>query len=110
MSDQPQFLPAEPASAPAEDAAPAPRPPAPPLPSSPLERAQLESEGKLPTQTAEDDRTTMVAFGLLFVVPLLIIILSLVFLLPFINAQINRDQNPGGAVTQSAPNGQTPTR
>ena len=70
----------------------------------------MESEGRLPTQTAEDDRTTMAAFGLLFIVPLLIIILSLLLLFPFINAQLTRDSNPGGAITQSAPNGQTPSR
>jgi len=77
------------------------------LPDSPLERAKLEAQtGTIRTQ--DSDRSTMVAFGLLFVVPVLIILLSLLLLLPFINSQLTED--PSGVDTQSISRGQTPTR
>lgn len=81
-----------------------------PVPASPLERAKLESQGLLPTQTKDDERSTMVAFGLLFIVPILIILLSLLLLFPFINAQVNREPDASGVDTQSISKGQTPTR
>lgn len=77
------------------------------LPDSPLERAKLEAQtGTIRTQ--DSDRSTMVAFGLLFVVPVLIILLSLLLLLPFINSQLTED--PSGVDTQSISRGQTPSR
>lgn len=77
------------------------------LPDSPLERAKLEVQTG-PIRTQDSDRSTMVAFGLLFVVPILIILLSLLLLLPFINSQLTED--PSGVDTQSISRGQTPTR
>ena len=77
------------------------------LPASPVERAKLEAQqGTL--RDEESDRTTMVAFGLLFIVPLLIIILSMLLLLPFIHSQLVEDQS--GAQVQTSTNGLTPTR
>lgn len=77
------------------------------LPDSPLERAKLEAQSGQQIREASD-KTTMVAFGLLFVVPVLIILLSLLFLLPFINSQLTED--PSGVDTQSISRGQTPSR
>ncbi len=77
------------------------------LPDSPVERAKLEAqEGTL--RDKESDRTTMVAFGLLFIVPLLIIILSMLLFLPFIHSQLVEE--PGGAQVQTSANGLTPMR
>lgn len=77
------------------------------LPASPVERARLEAqEGEVPSEIG--DRTTMVAFGLLFIVPLLIIILSLLLFLPFIHSQLTEE--PSGAQVQTSANGLTPTR
>lgn len=83
---------------------------APPLPDSPLQRAKMESEGKIPQHNELQDRSTMVAFGLLFVLPVLIIIFSALLLLPFINAQLNQDADPGGAIIQTGRNLPPPTR
>lgn len=80
------------------------------LPASPLERARLESEGKIPVRSELEDRSTMVAFGLLFVVPIFIILFAILLLLPFINAQLNQDPNPGGATVQMSPNQLPPQR
>ena len=77
------------------------------LPASPVERAKLEAqEGTL--RNEESDRTTMVAFGLLFIVPLLIILLSLLLFLPFIHSQLSEE--PSGAQVQTSANGLSPTR
>lgn len=43
------------------------------------------------------DRTTVVAFGLLFVLPAIIIVLSMLFLLPLISHSIQEE--PSGATT-----------
>ena len=110
QSLSPEELPAAreiPASPPAE---PAPKTLAQPLPDSPVERAILESQGKIPLRSELEDRSTQVAFGLLFVVPFLIIVLSLLLLFPFIYGQINREPDPSGVDTQSISKGQTPTR
>ncbi len=75
-----------------------------------MERAKLEAEGKLPPRNELADRSTMVAFGLLFVLPLLIILFSALLLLPFINSQMTQDADPGGAIVQSGPNNLARTR
>ncbi len=77
------------------------------LPASPVERARLEAQaGEPPSEIG--DRTTMVAFGLLFVVPLLIILLSVLLLLPFINSQLTED--PSGVRVQSSSGSAPPSR
>lgn len=86
------------------------RPVARPFPSSPMERARLESQGHIPPRNPMEERSTMVAFGLLFVLPLFIILFAMLLLLPFINSQLNQDPNPGGATVQSSPNQLPPTR
>ena len=43
------------------------------------------------------DRTTVIAFGLLFVLPALIIVFSLLFLMPLIAQNLTRE--PSGATT-----------
>ncbi|RYX85841.1 hypothetical protein EON83_03550 [bacterium] len=83
---------------------------APPLPDSPLLRAKMESEGRIPQHNELQDRSTMVAFGLLFVLPILIILFSALLLLPYINAQLSQDSEPGGAIVQTGPNLPPPTR
>ena len=77
------------------------------LPSSPVERARLEIEAGGP-KNEFNDRSTQVAFALLFVVPLLIILLSVLLFIPFISHQMNDD--PSGVRTQPSANGQTPSR
>jgi hypothetical protein len=77
------------------------------LPASPVERARLEAQaGEPPSEI--NDRTTQVAFALLFIVPLLIILLSILLFLPFINSQLTED--PSGVQVQRSANGQSPAR
>lgn len=52
-----------------------------------IERAH--ADGKKSARKETFDRTTIIAFGLLFVLPALIIVLSLLFLLPFIARNVN---------------------
>lgn len=80
------------------------------LPDSPVERARLEAQGKIPVHNEINDRSTQVAFALLFVVPLLIIIFAVLLLLPFINAQLTQSPDPSGVTTQSSPNQLPPQR
>ena len=49
------------------------------------------------------DRTTVIAFGLLFVLPAVIIVFALVFMLPFIARSVG--QEPSGATTIRSNNG-----
>ncbi len=56
-----------------------------------------KSDGKKSAQKEAFDRTTVVAFGLLFVLPALIIVLSLLFFLPFIARNVNSE--PSNAPT-----------
>ena len=49
------------------------------------------------------DRTTVVAFGLLFVLPALVIVFSLLFLMPIIAQSLTREQS--GATTIRANSG-----
>jgi len=72
------------------------------LPASPVERARLEAQGGV-QQNELNDRSTQVAFALLFVVPLLIILLSLLLFFPFIARQMGND-DPSGVRIQTAPN------
>ncbi len=50
---------------------------------------QANTDGKKSAQKETFDRTTVIAFGLLFVLPALIIVLSLLFVLPLIARNIN---------------------
>lgn len=112
MTDTPEQSPRE--DSPREETSPPPLPAPPPgvsrLPDSPVERAKLEAEGRIPQNNELQDRSTMVAFGLLFVVPLLIIVFSVLLLLPFINSQLTQDPDPGGATVQTSPNQLPPSR
>lgn len=55
------------------------------------------ADGQRSTKREAYDRTTVVAFGLLFVLPALIIVFSLLFLLPIIARSLT--QEPSGATT-----------
>ena len=50
---------------------------------------QAQADGKKSAQKETFDRTTVIAFGLLFVLPALIILLSILFFLPFIARNVN---------------------
>jgi len=78
------------------------------LPASPVERARLEAQGGV-QQNEFNDRSTQVAFALLFVVPILIILLSVLLFLPFIIRQTS-DDDPSGVRIQPSANGQAPSR
>jgi len=78
------------------------------LPSSPVERARLEAQSGV-QQNELNDRSTQVAFALLFVVPILIILLSLLLFFPFIRRQMS-DDDPSGVRIQPSANGQLPSR
>ena len=78
------------------------------LPASPVERARLEAQGGV-QQNELNDRSTQVAFALLFVVPILIILLSLLLFFPFIARHIS-DDDPSGVRIQPSANGQAPSR
>ena len=114
MSETYEHSPLEDQSVPEEPAAPLPdekvEANAGSLPNSPVERAIMESEGKIPVRNEIEERSTMIAFGLLFVLPLLIILFAALLLLPFINAQLTQDADPGGAIVQTGPNLPPPTR
>jgi hypothetical protein len=63
-------------------------------------RAEIQAanaDGKKSAQKERFDRTTVVAFGLLFVLPALIIVLSLIFLFPLVARTLQ--QEPSGATT-----------
>jgi len=79
------------------------------LPASPVERARLEAQSGV-QQNELNDRSTQVAFALLFVVPILIILLSVLLFLPFISRQMSGDDDPSGVRVQPATNGQAPSR
>jgi hypothetical protein len=73
-------------------------------PSNPQKDAQLWAEiqaanadGKKSAQKERFDRTTVIAFGLLFVLPALIIVLSFIFLFPLVARSLQ--QEPSGATT-----------
>jgi len=78
------------------------------LPASPVERARLEAQSGV-QQNELNDRSTQVAFALLFVVPILIILMAVLLLLPFISRQMS-DDDPSGVRIQPSANGQTPSR
>ena len=62
--------------------------------------AEIEAahaDGKRSVKTEAYDRTTMIAFGLLFVLPAIIIVFSILFFLPFIARSIQEE--PSGATT-----------
>ena len=56
-----------------------------------------KADGVKSAQRETYDRTTVIAFGLLFVLPALIIVFSLIFLMPLIAR--NLTQEPSGATT-----------
>lgn len=63
-------------------------------------QAEIEAahvEGAKSAKTEAYDRTTVVAFGLLFVLPTLIIVFAMLFLLPLLMRSI--EQEPSGATT-----------
>lgn len=76
------------------------------LPASPVERAKLEAQ--LAPRSELFDRSTQVAFGMLFILPIFIIIFALLLLFPLIKSQLIEE--PSGVDTQSISKGQTPTR
>ncbi len=55
------------------------------------------SDGKKSAQKEAFDRTTVIAFGLLFVLPALIIVFAMLFLLPLIARSVSDE--PSGAAT-----------
>ncbi|MBW3637206.1 MAG: hypothetical protein KY445_12210 [Armatimonadetes bacterium] len=55
------------------------------------------SDGKKLAQNETFDRTTVIAFGLLFVLPALIIVFAMLFLLPLIARSVGGE--PSGATT-----------
>lgn len=56
-----------------------------------------KDDGQKSAQRETYDRTTVIAFGLLFVLPALIIVLSLIFIMPIIARSLT--QEPSGATT-----------
>lgn len=56
-----------------------------------------QAEGRRAAKTESYDRSTVIAFGLLFVLPAVIIVFAILFFLPFIARSIQ--QEPSGATT-----------
>lgn len=82
---------------------------------SPEERHEeiKKTEVAKATQEAKSevyDRSTVIAFGLLFVLPTLIILFAMLLLLPFINRSLSEDTNSGGAIRQNSPSNLAPSR
>ena len=70
-------------------------------PTSPISSRQKLAEPPKTLREEAFDRTTVIAFGLLFVLPAIIIAFTVLFFLPYMLNTLN--VNPSGA-TSSAPN------
>lgn len=61
------------------------------------EMEAARSDGKKSAQKEAFDRTTVIAFGLLFVLPVLVIVFAMLFVLPLIARSVSNE--PSGAAT-----------